>query len=62
MATLPTMSSLGVRKLVLSVIGSGYLAQKTYAVFRTKGDDVVLAEKAVRGGLVGVLFVLASFL
>ena len=57
-----TITSPGVRKLILSVTGAGFLAQRTYAVFRTKGDDVVLAEKAVRDGLLGVLLVLASFM
>mmetsp|Transcript_30046 Transcript_30046/g.46548 ORF Transcript_30046/g.46548 Transcript_30046/m.46548 type:complete len:214 (+) Transcript_30046:870-1511(+) len=50
------------RKLVLSTLGGGLFAQKTYQVWRTKGGDVVLAEKAVRDGLLGVLLVLASFM
>lgn len=50
------------RKLVLSVMGSGFIAQKTYEVYKTKGDDSILAEKAVRDYLLGVLLVLASFL
>jgi hypothetical protein len=57
-----SMTSLAARKLVLSVMGSGFIAQKTYEVWKTKGDDVILAEKAVRNGLLGVLLVLASFM
>jgi len=49
------------RKLVLSILGGGLFAQKTYKVLRTKGDDDILAETAVRDGLLGVLLVLASF-
>lgn len=60
--SLPIMTSPAARKLVLSVMGSGLFARKTYAVWKTKGDDVVLAEKAVRDGLLGVLLVLASFM
>lgn len=56
------MSASGMRKLLLSVVGSGFFAAKTYAVFRTKGDDYILAEKAVREGLLGVLLVLFSFM
>ena len=56
------MSGSGMRKLVLSVVGSGFFAAKSYAVFRTKGDDSALAEKAVREGLLGVLLVLFSFM
>jgi len=50
------------RKLVLSILGGGLFAQKTYSVLKTKGSDVLLAEKAVRDGLLGVLLVLASFI
>lgn len=50
------------RKLVLSIVGGGLFAQKTYDVLKTKGDDVLLAEKAVRDSLLGVLLVLASFM
>ncbi len=50
------------RKLVLSILGGGLFAQKTYNVLKTKGNDVLLAEKAVRDGLLGVLLVLASFM
>lgn len=50
------------RKLVLSILGAGLFAQKTYDVLRTKGDDVLLAEKAVRDSLLGVLLVLFSFM
>ena len=50
------------RKLVLSVMGGGLFAQKTYSVLRTKGDDGILAETAVRDSLLGVLLVLASFM
>ena len=57
-----TMSGSGMRKLLLSVVGSGFFATKSYTVFRTKGDDSALAEKAVREGLLGVLLVLFSFM
>ena len=49
------------RKLLLSLVGSGMLLRRAHAVWRTKGKDVNLAERAIRESLVSVLLVLASF-
>jgi 4-hydroxybenzoate polyprenyltransferase len=50
-----------IRRLLLSVVGSVMLLHRAYSVVRTKGEDVNLAEKAVRSSLFSVLLVLASF-
>jgi len=67
--TVPSISSLTSlltdspsRKVVLSLAGSGMLLQRTYSVWKTKGDDANLCERAIRESLVSVLLVLASFL
>lgn len=57
-----SMTVASTRKLFLSILGGGLFAQKTYSVLRTKGDDTILAETAVRDSLLGVLLVLASFM
>jgi 4-hydroxybenzoate polyprenyltransferase len=49
------------RSLLLSVVGSVLLVQRAFAVWKTSGDDVNLAERAVREGFLSVVLVLASF-
>ena len=56
------MTQCGVRKVVLSVVGSVMLLLRTYSVFVTDGNNVDLAEKAIKESLISVLLVLASFL
>ena len=50
------------RRALLSVAGSGMLLQRTWSVWKTKGEDANLCERAVRESLISVLLVLASFL
>ena len=57
-----SLTGLTARKVILSTMGGGWFAQKTYKVWRAKGDDAVLAEQAVRDGFLGVLLVLVSFM
>lgn len=52
----------GVRKVLLSVAGSGMLVRRTYAVWKTNGEDAKLADRAIDESLISVLLVLASFL
>ncbi|KAL3798308.1 hypothetical protein ACHAW5_010645 [Stephanodiscus triporus] len=52
----------GVRKVLLSVAGSGMLARRTFAVWKTNGEDAKLADRAIDESLISVLLVLASFL
>ena len=51
-----------VRKVVLSLIGSSMLLYRAFDVWRTKGDNCDLAEKAVSESLIAVLFLLGSFM
>lgn len=52
----------GVRRVLLSAAGSAMLVRRTYGVWRTKGEDSKLADRAVEESLISVLLVLASFL
>jgi len=52
----------GVRRVLLSAAGSAMLVRRTYGVWRTKGKDSKLADRAVEESLISVLLVLASFL
>jgi hypothetical protein len=51
-----------VRRLLLSVAGSGMLLRRTLGVWKTKGEDAKLADRAIDESLISVLLVLASFL
>ena len=50
------------RKVILSVAGSAMLLLRTFSVWRSNGEDLNLAERAIRESLLSVLLVLASFL
>ncbi|KAL7547508.1 hypothetical protein ACHAWF_010801 [Thalassiosira exigua] len=50
------------RRVMLTVAGSGLMFLRTFAVWRTKGEDSTLAEKAIRESMLSVLLVIASFL
>ncbi|KAL7522481.1 hypothetical protein ACHAWX_007168 [Stephanocyclus meneghinianus] len=50
-----------IRRLGLAVIGSTLLLYRAYAVSKTKGEDIALAERAIGSSLFSVLLVLASF-
>jgi hypothetical protein len=50
-----------VRRLVLSISGSTMLLYRAYSVWKTRGENVDLAERAVGSSLFSVLLVLASF-
>mmetsp|Transcript_10267 Transcript_10267/g.21499 ORF Transcript_10267/g.21499 Transcript_10267/m.21499 type:complete len:541 (-) Transcript_10267:123-1745(-) len=50
-----------VRRLVLSLVGSGLMLQRASMVWKTKGENSDLAEKAIRESLFSVVLVLASF-
>ena len=52
----------GARRVLLSGSGSAMLVQRTYAVWRTKGEDSKLADRTIEESLISVLLVLASFL
>ena len=52
----------GVRRVLLSAAGSAMLVRRAYGVWRTKGEDSKLADRAVEESLISVLLVLASFL
>lgn len=67
--TCMTMSSLAsilmtqdTRKVILSVAGSAMLLLRSFGVWKTRGEDLNLAERAIRESLLSVLLVLASFL
>ncbi|KAL7463059.1 hypothetical protein ACHAXS_003440 [Conticribra weissflogii] len=49
------------RRLVLSFAGSGLMLQRAFQVWRSKGDNADLAERAIRESLFSVVLVLASF-
>ena len=51
-----------VRRGLLSFIGSWGLLYRTARVYRTRGEDVNLAEQAVRDGTFWVVLILASFI
>merc|ERR1719203_1689357 len=50
------------RSVLLSVAGTGMLLWRTISVWKTKGEDAHLCERAIRESLISVLLVLASFL
>lgn len=50
-----------VRRLVLSLAGSGLMLHRASKVWKTKGENSDLAEKAIRESLFSVVLVLASF-
>lgn len=50
------------QSMLLAVAGSGSLLWRTINVWKTKGKDDNLCEKAIRESLISVLLVLASFL
>jgi hypothetical protein len=51
-----------VRRVLLSVTGSGMLLRRTLSVWKTKGRDAKLADRAIDESLISVLLVLVSFL
>jgi len=61
---IPPLSSLAnsqSRSVLLAVAGSGMLLWRTFGVWKTKGEDATLCERAIRESLTSVLLVLASF-
>ena len=54
-------TSHGTRKLLLAIAGNLMFLQRTFRVWKTKGEDSNLAERAVRDSMLGVVLVLASF-
>ncbi|KAL7540007.1 hypothetical protein ACHAXR_010351 [Thalassiosira sp. AJA248-18] len=66
LSSLPTLPTLLTnsprRRVLLSVAGSGLLLLRTFSVWNTNGEDVNLAERAIRESFISVLLVLASFL
>jgi hypothetical protein len=52
----------GTMRVLLSVAGGAMLVRRTYDVWRTKGEDSKLADRAIEEILMSVLLVLASFL
>jgi len=52
----------GARRVLLSAAGNTMLVRRTYGVWRTKGEDLKLANQAVEESLISVLLVLASIL
>ncbi len=52
----------GARRVLLSAAGNTMLVRRTYGVWRTKGEDLKLANQAVEESLIIVLLVLASIL
>ena len=52
----------GARRVLLSASGSAMLVRRTYAIWRARGEDSKLANRAIEESLISVLLVLASFL
>ena len=51
----------GTRKFILALVGSGMMVRRTFSVWKTKGEESKLAERAIRECLVSTVLILASF-